>query len=99
MTDLDGLAGRALAGLKPQVQAHGFATEWSDDGLRVSVRPAGSSANVHPLGLITCGRRSDDGGRWWWFLEGAPLAEVDHPYEAITGLKGAFAARLDVEGA
>ncbi|MEV5569309.1 hypothetical protein AB0L06_04610 [Spirillospora sp. NPDC052269] len=104
MTDFGSPGRRALAGLKPQLSVHGFATEWGDDGLRVMVRPAKSDALDQPAevlaeGLVTCARREDDGDRWWWHLDGVPLAEIDHPYEAITALKGAFATRLDAAGA
>ncbi|MEV4252487.1 hypothetical protein AB0J52_04900 [Spirillospora sp. NPDC049652] len=103
MTAFENQARRALAGLRPQVHVHGFLTEWCGDGLRVMVcaaqaDPLDEPADVLAEGLITCVSRTDDGDRWWWFLDGAPLAEIDHPYEAITALKGAFATRLNAAG-
>ncbi|RFU41929.1 hypothetical protein DZF91_09100 [Actinomadura logoneensis] len=104
MSDFDGSARRALVSLQPLLSVHRFTTELSDGGLRVMVRPPKTDpldepADILAEGLITCVRRQDDGDRWWWFLDGAPLAEIDHPYEAITALKGAFAVRLDARGA
>ncbi|WP_026415497.1 hypothetical protein [Actinomadura oligospora] len=104
VTDFGSPARRALAGLKPQLSVHGFATEWSDAGLRVMVHPGKGNESDQPAdvladGLITCARRPDDDGRWWWHLDGVPLAEIDHPYEAITALKGAFATQLNAAGA
>ncbi|MFC4912604.1 hypothetical protein [Actinomadura gamaensis] len=99
MTSVPSRGARALARLKMQLPGHGFATEWTDDGLRVMLRAQPADPDTHDRaaevlaeGLVTCVRRPDDGGRWWWLLDGRPLAEIDHLYDAVTALKGAVTA-------
>lgn len=69
-----------LARLAAFLGGHKFRTELSEDCLTV----------FSDVGFLTirCRPREDDGDRWWFFDDIAPLAETDRLVDATVALKG-----------
>ncbi|REE97142.1 hypothetical protein [Thermomonospora umbrina] len=76
-----------LAALAAHLKAHRLDVELNGRGLLV--RDPGTSAES---GLITCRRRTDDGGDLWFFTaDGEPLAPADRVTDAVVGVKARLA--------
>ena len=74
----------AIYRLAAQLRGAGFTVTVNPDDPQLDV-----SSDGRKVMTVTCGRRASDGGRLWYFEPpGEPLAEADHPYDAVVAVKG-----------
>lgn len=75
-----------LAALAAHLSARRFGVDLTAAGLVVE---GGGGRDV-----VTCGPRSDDGGRWWFFTaQGAPIAPADEITNAGVAVLGYMSPR------
>jgi hypothetical protein len=81
-----------LAVLGARLVARGLAVDYTAEGLRVeNTAVPGCCAEVpHPCAVITCRRRTDDGGMWWFYADswGEPIAPAEQVDDAAMHVMG-----------
>ncbi|GAA2446621.1 hypothetical protein GCM10010191_74630 [Actinomadura vinacea] len=89
-----------LAALGAYMGAHGLAVDLTARGLKVTnLQVSGCCDEVsHAADMITCRKRSDDGGRQWFFSSsGKPITEVERVANAALIIRGNLSGHSPAE--
>ncbi|GAA4145345.1 hypothetical protein [Actinomadura keratinilytica] len=85
-----------LVALTTHLHAQGFDVKLTNNGLRVRNPNAPGCCDDSPVlsDVINCRRRTEDGGRLWFFNSARePIAEADRIEDAVMWVKGRLTPR------